>query len=82
VGYEFKTSNGGWGCLGGAMGIDPQSNKVLVGQFTTDGDFYFEFNVQIGSSDLGVEQYVARNPMGTEKLHSGLIVKKQSVKLR
>lgn len=79
-GYEFRTSNGGWGCLGGARGVDPEKNHVLIGQFTTNGDFYFEFNIQIGSAEHGVEQYVARNPTGNEQQHSGLIISKSAIK--
>lgn len=78
-GYEFRTSNGGWGCLGGAQGVDPDKNHVLIGQFTTNGDFYFEFNIQIGSAEHGVEQYVARNPMGKEQRHSGLIISRAAL---
>lgn len=79
-GYEFRTSNGGWGCLGGAQGVDPEKNHVLIGQFTTNGDFYFEFNIQIGSAEHGVEQYVARNPTGNEQQHSGLIISRAALK--
>jgi hypothetical protein len=81
-GYVFSTENGGWGCLGGAAGPFPETNRVLIGQFTTNGDFYFEFNIQIGSAEHGVEQYVARNPLSGERLHPGLIISKQSLKSR
>lgn len=73
-GFEFITENGGWGCLGGSMGIDPKTNKILIGQFTTTGDFYFEFNLQIGSTDQRVENYVAREPVNKEQLHKDLII--------
>jgi len=78
-GYEFSTENGGWGCLGGATGHDKKINRVLIGQFTTDGDFYFEFNIQIGSAEHGVEQYVAVKPVDKEQLHQGLIISKPSL---
>lgn len=78
-GYVFRTDNGGWGCLGGAQGVDPAKNHVLIGQFTTNGDFYFEFNIQIGSAEHGVEQYVARKPMGNEQMHSGLIISRPAL---
>ncbi len=71
-GYEFITVNGAWACLGGASGYNPETNRVLIGQFTTNGKFYFEFNIQLGSPDGGVEQYVAKMPEGKEMLNSGL----------
>jgi len=78
-GFVFETTNGGWGCLGGAKGFRDDKNYVCIGQFTTDGDFYFEFNIQIGSAEHGVEQYVAVDPVGGEKLHTGLIISKQAI---
>jgi len=74
IGYEFKTINGAWACLGGAAGIDPETNRVLIGQFTTIGKFYFELNLQLGKPDGGVEQYVAKNPTGKETLFPALII--------
>jgi hypothetical protein len=79
-GFSFSTENGGWGCIGGATGPFPETNRVLIGQFTTNGDFHFEFNIQIGSAEHGVEQYVARNPVSGERLHQGLIILKPGLK--
>jgi hypothetical protein len=72
---EFSTNNGGWFCLGGAKGLDSLgTNKVLIGQFTTDGDFSFELNVQLGTPTIGVsEKYVAVNPVASDFTHPGLI---------
>ena len=72
---EFIVDNGGWFCLGGSKGVDSlKSNKILIGQFTTDGDFSFEINVQLGTPTPGVsEKYVAINPAGSDLTHSGLI---------
>jgi hypothetical protein len=66
AGNSFTTSNASVACLGGSMGPVPATNKVLVGQFTTDGDFSFRLNVQIGTPTGGVENYVAQNPTGAE----------------
>jgi hypothetical protein len=38
----------------------------LIAQITTDGDFSFELNIQIGTPYGGVENYVAKNPVGNE----------------
>jgi hypothetical protein len=67
-GSSFVLTNGAWACLGGSVGPDSlTSNRVLIAQMTTDGDFSFELNVQIGSPLTGVSQkYVARNPTGNE----------------
>ena len=67
-GNSFIVNNGAWACLGGTYGIDSlNTNRVLIAQITTDGDFSFELNIQIGTPKNGVSQrYVARNPIGEE----------------
>jgi len=71
-GQIFSTSNGSWACFGGTIGATKE-NRVLIAQITTDGDFSFELNIQIGTPSGGVEQYVARNPKGAEILLPSLI---------
>jgi hypothetical protein len=63
-GLEFRTTNGGWACLEGAQGYDKSSNRILIGQFTTSGRFYFELNLQIKSANGPAQQFVARNASG------------------
>ncbi len=67
-GSSFVLTNGAWACLGGSVGPDSlTTNRVLIAQMTTDGDFSFELNIQIGSPLLGVPQrFVARNPLEGE----------------
>ncbi len=65
MGSMIMTTNGLWGVPGGTAGPDTVQNIVLIGQFTTDGDFSFELNVQVGKIGT-VEQYVARNREGDE----------------
>jgi hypothetical protein len=62
----FKTNMGIFNVIGGVKG-PTATNRVLIGQFTTDGDFSFELNIQIrlAGTDYG-EQYVARDPQGEE----------------
>ena len=52
----------------GEDGVGPTAeNRVLLGQFTTDGIFTFELNLQIGKINTDVIQYfVAKNPTGNE----------------
>jgi hypothetical protein len=69
----FSTTNGSWACLGGSAGRDSTSNKVLIGQFTTDGVFTFELNIQIGTPYGGVENYVAKDPQGIEIILPSLV---------
>ena len=52
--------------LNGATGPNSATNKVLLGQFTTDGIFRFEFNIQIGTPDGGTQNYVASTPLSGE----------------
>ncbi len=70
----ISTHDGAWSSLNGSRGVDTTQNIVLIGQFTTDGVFEFELNLQIrNQTTLGVENYVARNPVGTEILFDDLI---------
>ena len=63
----MSTRDGAWSALNGATGPDSTENKVLIGQFTTDGVFEFELNLQLRNElTLGVEKYVARDPVGDE----------------
>ena len=66
VGSTFQTSNGSIAALTGAVGPVPSTNKVLIGQFTTTGNFHFELNIQIGTPTGGTQKYVSSSPVGTE----------------
>ena len=72
AGSSFSTSNGSVAALGGATGVDPATNRILIGQFTTDGVFSFALNIQIGTPSGGVQNYVATAPVGAEILASFL----------
>lgn len=62
TGFEFKTENGAWACIGGSSLEHNGSNRVLIGQFTTSGIFSFQLNIQLGRPSGGFEQYVASDP--------------------
>lgn len=72
IGSMLMTTNGLWGVPGGSKGPDSVQNVVLIGQFTTDGEFSFELNVQIGKIGT-VEQYVARNREASEMTIPSLV---------
>ncbi len=72
AGNLFSTFNGSWSSLSGSVG-PTTDNKVLIAQITTDGIFSFELNIQIGTPTGGVQQYVARNPTGSQIQMSSLI---------
>ena len=73
AGNSLTTTNAAISALNGATG-PTASNRVLLGQFTTDGILSFEFNIQIGTPTPGVSQkYVARNPLAGEKSIPSLI---------
>ncbi|HKR06101.1 MAG TPA: T9SS type A sorting domain-containing protein [Bacteroidia bacterium] len=80
MGNLISTFNGSWASLNGSIG-PTSANKVLIGQFTTNGCFTFELNIQIGTPGGGVENYVARNPVGNEILLPGLTYNKASVSI-
>jgi hypothetical protein len=83
-GSSFVLKNGAWACLGGSVGADSlNTNRVLIAQMTTDGDFSFELNLQIGTPIQGVfQRYVARNPIDNEISIPSLIYfdKKERIK--
>ncbi len=66
VGNLLSTHNASWASLNGSKGFDTVANKVLIGQFTTDGIFSFKLNIQIGTPTGGVENYVADSAVGNE----------------
>lgn len=61
-GVHFRTDNGSWACIGGSVNEYDGKNRVLIGQFTTDGFFSFILNVQLGLPQGGYQQYVFNNP--------------------
>lgn len=72
-GPVFSTFNGSWSALNGASGPDSLTNKVLIAQITTDGNFCFKLNVQLRTPTPGiVENYVWSNPTGSEILFPAL----------
>jgi len=71
-GNSFTTSNGSVSALGGSVGASTDSNIVLIGQFTTNGFFHFELNVQIGTPTGGTQNYVTSNPTGSERFISSI----------
>ena len=78
VGNSFLVNNGTIAALGGVEGVTP-SNMVLIGQFTTDGTFSFELNIQIGTPTPGEsEMYVASTPTGDERSIPSLIYESEA----
>ena len=66
VGGSCTINDGAFSALSGAAGPTAE-NRILLGQFTTDGIFTFELNVRIGNSTPGYsETYVASNPIAGE----------------
>lgn len=73
-GNSFQTNDGAISSLNGATGPTAE-NRVLIGQFTTNGLFTFELNIQIGTPTPGVsEKYVASNPVNGELSIPSLIL--------
>ena len=71
VGNSFITTDGAISALSGATG-PTAANRVLLGQFTTDGVFNFEFNIQIGTPGGQAQKYVVSNPINGEKTIASL----------
>jgi hypothetical protein len=68
----FSTYNGAWSSLSGMVG-PTVTNRVLIGQFTTEGTFCFTLNLQLGTPTPGVSEYwVASGPVSGEATHASL----------
>ncbi len=74
VGNNYNSTNTSWGVLGEQVGAFPTgTNRVLIGQFTSDGVFHYELNIQIrNNTTFAVQNYVNANPTGAEILLTAL----------
>jgi hypothetical protein len=73
AGGAFTTNSGVVAALGGTSGVTA-SNMILLGQFTTDGEFSFKLNVQLGTPTVGgSEIYVATDAITGETQDSSLM---------
>ena len=70
-GGSFLVNNGAMAILGGALGYGP-NNTMLLGQFTTDGVFTFELNIQLINPSGTAVEYVANSPQAGETVYPGL----------
>ena len=74
AGGSITINNGSIAALGGVVG-PTATNMVLIGQFTTNGVFTFQLNVQLVNIATGAaENYVASSPTGSELTHASLIL--------
>ena len=66
TGNSIVLNDNAFSALSGATG-PTAANRILLGQFTTDGVFRFEFNIKIGTPTAGVSQkFVASNALAGE----------------
>lgn len=70
AGSSIMFNNQAYAVAGGVSG-PTATNRVLIGQFTTNGVFHFELNVQIALGAT-VENYVSSAPTGAEQTHASL----------
>jgi len=69
----FTMVEDGFSLLPAVTGVDPAgTNRVLIGQFTTDGVFSFNINVALQSPSQVDEFYVYANPLASEQLSTAL----------
>ena len=58
-GSQLTFINDSWATLPAQTGVDPTGvNRVLIGQFTTDGTFSFQLNVALSDPSQNIEEYV------------------------
>jgi len=71
-GSSFSMNDGSIALFSGITGVT-SSNKVLIGQFTTNGVLTFNFNIQIKNITTGqVVNFVPSNATGSEVVFAGL----------
>ena len=70
-GPVFSSFSGAWSVLEGAMG-SAEENILVLAQMTTDGDFSFKLNIQLGGPNGEVEQYVSSTAVGEEIFYPSL----------
>ena len=68
---SITVNNGSIASLGGIIGAT-SSNKVLIGQFTTDGTFTFTLNIQLLSPTGVAQNYVHGTPGANQLTHPTL----------
>ncbi len=74
TGPVLSTSDGSWASLNGSSGPTGE-NRVLIGQFTTDGTFSYELNIQLVDQNGLAENYVARNAnMALQEIYYPLLL--------
>ncbi|MEI8203349.1 MAG: metallophosphoesterase [Bacteroidota bacterium] len=61
-GNSFILNNAAWSSLNGSTG-PTSTNRVLIAQITTNGEFHYELNIQIGTPTGGAQNYVSSNPV-------------------
>jgi Secretion system C-terminal sorting domain len=71
AGSSLSVNNHAISVAGGVSG-PTSTNRVLIGQFTTDGIFHFELNLQIAQGG-NVKQYVSSSPVGAELSIASLV---------
>ena len=68
VGNSYNSTNTSWGVLGEQIGAFPAgTNRVLIGQFTSNGVFHYELNVQLrNNTTFAIQNFVSSSPTGAE----------------
>jgi hypothetical protein len=62
AGNSFIINNGSWFSTAGSVGPIAATNRILIAQFTTNGNFHYEINVLVKAPNGKGEYYVMRNP--------------------
>ncbi|MBK9274554.1 MAG: T9SS type A sorting domain-containing protein [Flavobacteriales bacterium] len=76
---SLQVINDAWTTLPASQGVDPSgTNRVLIGQFTTDGTFSFHINVQLSDPNSNLETYVW-NQAGAGEVVSPLLTYPQAL---
>ena len=69
----LTTTSGSYYVLGGVVGLASDSNKILIGQFTTDGQFTYKLNLVVKNYNTSASaNYVSTNATGSEILMPAL----------
>ena len=80
TGNNFTVVGDAWATLPNSAGVDPTgTNRVLIGQFTTDGVLSFHLNVQLQQPTGGVLESYVWNQAGAGEVVSPFLIYPQPV---
>ena len=68
LGNSFTSTSGSYYLLGGQLGLTSDNNKILIGQFTTNGTFTYAFNLVVKNYTTSASYTYVAGTAGTGEI--------------